>query len=91
MLRHKLNSSFIPKRSHSSYYRLSLITQIAMMSERLPFMHIRDMNLHKRYVYSCQRVSQSNAGMCEGAWIDDNGVDVPAGFMYAVDYGAFPI
>jgi len=91
MQRSILNSSFVAKSSQTCNHSLSLVTQITMMSKRLPLMHICDMDLEEGYIHASQRISQGYTGMGEGTWIDDYSVDVTAGFVDAIDQGAFPV
>jgi len=49
------------------------------------------MDLEEGYIHASQRISQGYTGMGEGTWIDDYSVDVTAGFVDAIDQGAFPV
>jgi hypothetical protein len=88
----KLNRSLIPKNAQPTNYRLSFITQIAMMSKCFPLMHIADMHFHKRNVHARKRVSNRYTGMCKRAWVNNDSFGaVEARFVDSVDNCAFPV
>lgn len=56
------------------------------MAECLPRMNIADVDLDEWDVHTHQSISDSNAGMRESSWIDDNGVDISTCLVDAIDY-----
>ena len=62
---------------------------VGNLSEGLPGVYIRYMDLHCGNRYSLQGIQDRHAGMGVGGWVDDNAVDFSVGsldFIYQISF-----
>ena len=64
------------------------IGQVGMVPKAFPAIDVRNMYLDKRYGNTCQRITQSNAGMGQGARINDDRLN-PFFFRYVYAINQF--
>lgn len=84
-LRNEFNSRLVPEGPQSTNHSHGLIAEKAFMPELLPRMHVTDVHFNERNRHSTQSISQSNTGMRQTSWVDDDEVAVPSRGVYAVD------
>lgn len=61
------------------------------MPELLPRMDVADVTLDERDSHPGQCISQSNTGVREASWIDDDILAVATCLVYSVDDSAFVV
>lgn len=91
LLSNESNSTLIAIDAQSADHSHGFVGKIAVMSERLSGVYIRDMYFDKLEVAAHQGISQANTSMGQSPRIDNHIADLASCFVYAINDGAFVI
>jgi hypothetical protein len=86
-----LHRSLVPMGAHPHDNSRRLITEIRVVSPRLPRMHVADMQLDKWNHHAQERITDRNRRMGEASGVDDYPIESPATILEAIDYRALMI
>jgi hypothetical protein len=86
-----LNRCSISIDSKSTNDCFCFVAEVADMAKGFSLVYIGNVYLDERRVDSSQCISQCDTGVCECAWIDNDGIHIASGFVDSINDGALPI